>query len=190
MNVSMTCLRWMSQEREVWPKNDRKFQRKVRTEVTTSKKTVIYSLFQLVTFLNLIKQLTFLNFFKKILLILIISVLWFFYVLKANWQNLRCCTQMFRGNGRGSSRLRSSTWGFAFSKIQNSTFTKLCPPSKGNLLMGNFSGRLTQNEIYFPNFHQYMQSQKWKLQCIAEADLGGGCRGCAPPPPGRWPAVF
>ena len=49
---------------------------------------------------------------------------------------------------------------FAFSKIQNSTFSKLCPPSKGKLLMGNFSERLTQNEIYFPNFHQYMQSQK------------------------------
>ena len=76
---------------------------------------------------------------------------------------------MFRGNGRGSSRLRSSTWGFAFSKIQNSTFSKLCPPSKGNLLMGNFSERLTQNEIYFPNFHQYMQSQKWKLQCIVKS---------------------
>ena len=77
------------------------------------------------------------------------------YVLKADWQNLRCCTQMFRGNGPGSSRLRSSTWGFAFSKIQNNTFSKLCPPSKGNLLMGHFSERLTQNEIYFPNFHQY-----------------------------------
>ena len=44
---------------------------------------------------------------------------------------------------------------FAFSKIQNNTFSKLCPPSKGKLLMGNFSERLTQNEIYFPNFHQY-----------------------------------
>ena len=31
---------------------------------------------------------------------------------------------------------------FAFSKIQNSTFSKLCPPSKRKLLMGNFSERL------------------------------------------------
>ena len=155
MNVSMTCLRRMSQEREVWPKNDRKFQRKAGTEMTTSKKTIIYSLCQWVTFLNLINQLTFLHFINKILLILNISVLWFFFVTNANWQILRCCTQMFWRNGRGSSNCVNQSGRFAFSKIQNNTFSKLCPPSKGNLLMGHFSERLTQNEIYFPNFHQY-----------------------------------
>ena len=92
-----------------------------------------------------------------------------FFVLNANWQILRCCTQMFWRNGRGSSNCVNQSGRFAFSKMQNNTFSKLCPPSKGNLLMGHFSERLTQNEIYFPYFHQYMQSQKWKLQCIVQS---------------------
>ena len=33
-----------------------------------------------------------------------------------NWQILRCCTQMFRGNGRGSSKLRSSIWALCLFK--------------------------------------------------------------------------
>ena len=36
-------------------------------------------------------------------------------------------------------------------------------------------------EIYFRRIHQFI---------MAGADLGGGCRGCAPPSPPRWPAVF
>ena len=89
---------------------------------------------------------------------------------------------MFRGNGPCSSRLRSSTWGFAFSKIQNNTFSKLCPPSKGNLLMGHFSERLTQNEIYFPNFHQYSLRNENYNASQGRIYIGGGCRRCTPSP--------
>ena len=40
------------------------------------------------------------------------------------------------------------------------------------------------------NQDQSMRILKSVNCCIAGADLGGGCRGCAPPPPLRWPAFF
>ena len=81
----------------------------------------------------------------------IIKVCWFHTIGKFYDAALRCFGEMVEDR----QNCVHQSGRFAFSKIQNSTFSKLCPPSKRKLLMGNFSERLTQNEIYFLNFHQY-----------------------------------